>query len=159
MTRAKTATASDDPGDFVDLVMDPYSVIAIDGFTGREMRAGTPFLGSLGAERGRPGDEGVQGREANYEDNVTIFDQIAQGKADLMMTDAIETRLQANLHPELCAIHPDQPFNFSEKAVLLPKDMDLKLFVDQWLRQLKESGTFDQQLKHWLDYDWPQKAG
>ncbi|MFC0338254.1 cyclohexadienyl dehydratase [Kushneria avicenniae] len=92
----------------------------------------------------------------DYDDNVTIFDQIVQGKADLMMTDAIETRLQANLHPELCAIHPDQPFNFSEKAVLLPKDMDLKLFVDQWLRQLRESGTFDEQLKHWLDHDWPR---
>ncbi|WP_457808896.1 transporter substrate-binding domain-containing protein [Kushneria sp. EE4] len=95
----------------------------------------------------------------DHDDNVTIFDQIVQGKADLMMTDAIETRLQANLHPELCAIHPDQPFNFSEKAVLLPKDMDLKLFVDQWLRQLKESGTFDEQLQHWLDYDWPLKKG
>ena len=90
----------------------------------------------------------------DHPDNVTIFDQIVQGKADLMMTDAIETRLQANLHPELCAIHPDQPFNFSEKAVLLPRDMDLKLFVDQWLRQLRESGAFDEQLKHWLEYDW-----
>ncbi|REC93577.1 transporter substrate-binding domain-containing protein [Kushneria indalinina] len=95
----------------------------------------------------------------DYDDNVTIFDQIVQGKADLMMTDAIETRLQANLHPELCAVHPDQPFNFSEKAVLLPKDMDLKFFVDQWLRQLKESGSFDEQLQHWLDHDWPQQAG
>ncbi len=95
----------------------------------------------------------------DYPDNVTIFDQIVQGKADLMMTDAIETRLQANLHPELCAIHPDQPFNFSEKAVLLPRDMDLKLFVDQWLRQRKESGVFDEQLQHWLDHDWPLKAG
>ncbi|WP_445619895.1 transporter substrate-binding domain-containing protein [Kushneria sp. Sum13] len=94
----------------------------------------------------------------DHPDNITIFDQIVQGKADLMMTDAIETRLQANLHPELCAIHPDQPFNFSEKAVLLPRDMDLKLFVDQWLRQLRESGAFDAQLKHWLEYDWSQHS-
>lgn len=34
-----------------------------------------------------------------YADNVTIFDEIASGKADLMMTDASETRYQQKLHP------------------------------------------------------------
>jgi len=57
-----------------------------------------------------------------YPDNVTIFDQIVQGKADLMITDASETMLQHKLRPALCAIHPDHPFNYSEKAYLLPRD-------------------------------------
>lgn len=61
-----------------------------------------------------------------HQDNVTIFQQIVDGKADLMMTDAVETRLQEKLHPQLCAVHPDQPFDFSEKAVLLPRDIVLK---------------------------------
>ena len=34
-----------------------------------------------------------------YNDNVTIFDEIARGDADLMMTDASETRYQQKLHP------------------------------------------------------------
>ncbi len=70
-----------------------------------------------------------------FPDNKTIWQQVIDGKADLMITDAIETRLWQKEHPELCAIHPDQPFNFSEKAYLLPRDLVWKSFVDQWLHQ------------------------
>jgi cyclohexadienyl dehydratase len=90
-----------------------------------------------------------------HQDNVTIFQQIVDGKADLMMTDAVETRLQSKLHPELCAVHPDQPFDFSEKAALLPQDVVLKQYVDQWLHQDIASGRFSQRFQHWLDYPWP----
>jgi cyclohexadienyl dehydratase len=46
-----------------------------------------------------------------YGDNVTIFDEIAKGHADLMMTDSSETRYQQKLHPGvLCAVHPEKPF-------------------------------------------------
>ncbi|WP_426149315.1 transporter substrate-binding domain-containing protein [Pseudomonas sp. DC3000-4b1] len=89
-----------------------------------------------------------------HQDNVTIFDQIVQGKADLMMTDAVETRLQQKLHPELCAVHPDAPFDFSEKAALLPQDVALKAYVDQWLHLDMASGRFEQRMQHWLDYPW-----
>ncbi len=69
-----------------------------------------------------------------YNDNVTIFDEIAKGDADLMMTDASETRYQQKLHPGvLCAVHPDKPFDFAEKAYWLQRDVALKDFVDQWL--------------------------
>lgn len=90
-----------------------------------------------------------------YPDNVTIFEQIVQGKADLMMTDAVETRLQQRLHPQLCAVHPDQPFDFSEKAALLPRDIVLKQYVDQWLHQDIASGEFTRRFQRWLDYPWP----
>jgi cyclohexadienyl dehydratase len=89
-----------------------------------------------------------------HEDNVTIFKQIVDGKADLMITDAVETRLQERLHPELCAVHPDDPFDFSEKGAMLPQDMPLKAYVDQWLHQDMASGRFEQRLQHWLDYPW-----
>ena len=55
-------------------------------------------------------------------------------KADAMITDAIETVLQQKLRPALCAIRATDPFNFSEKAYMLPRDMVFKEFVDQWLR-------------------------
>jgi cyclohexadienyl dehydratase len=69
-----------------------------------------------------------------FPDNVTIFEQIAAGKADVMITDASETLMQQKLHPgQLCSLRPDRPFNYSEKAYLLPRDMLFKAFVDQWL--------------------------
>ena len=90
-----------------------------------------------------------------YPDNVTIFDQIVAGKADLMLTDAIETRLQQKLKPQLCALHPESPFDFSEKAYLMPRDLLWKAFVDQWLHQTVASGAFAPMLEKWLSHPWP----
>ena len=91
---------------------------------------------------------------AVFADNVAIFDRIAAGEADVMITDAIEARLQQRLHPKLCAIHPEAPFDFSEKAVLLPRDVALKAYVDQWLHQAIESGSFARADEQWLAYPW-----
>jgi cyclohexadienyl dehydratase len=77
-----------------------------------------------------------------YPDNVTIFEQIVKGDADLMMTDSSETRYQQKLHPELCSVHPDKPFDFAEKAYLLPRDVPLKAFVDEWLHIMVETGQY-----------------
>lgn len=93
-----------------------------------------------------------------YPDNITIFDQIVAGQADLMITDAIETRLQQKLKPQLCAVHPEAPFDFSEKAYLLPRDLLWKSFVDQWLHQAIDGGTFAKLLEKWLAHPWPQAA-
>jgi chorismate mutase-like protein len=91
---------------------------------------------------------------AVFADNVAIFDRIVAGEADVMITDAIEARLQQRLHPTLCAIHPDAPFDFSEKAVLLPRDVALKAYVDQWLHQAIETGAFARANEQWLAYPW-----
>jgi cyclohexadienyl dehydratase len=87
-----------------------------------------------------------------YNDNVTIFDEIAKGDADLMMTDASETRYQQKLHPGvLCAVHPDQPFDFAEKAYWLQRDEALKDFVDQWLHISMEDGSFRKIYAAWFE--------
>ncbi len=87
-----------------------------------------------------------------FPDNTKIFDEIAAGRADLMMTDASETRFQQKQHPGvLCAVHPEKPFDFAEKAYLLPRDEPLKQFVDQWLHLEIETGGFDASLKTWID--------
>lgn len=86
-----------------------------------------------------------------FPDNTRIFDEIAAGRADLMITDAIETRLQQKLHPGLCAIHPDSPFDHSELAYLLPRDIAWKLYVDQWLRQAQAAGTWARALAAWVE--------
>ncbi|WP_407174464.1 transporter substrate-binding domain-containing protein [Bradyrhizobium sp. STM 3562] len=87
-----------------------------------------------------------------YGDNVTIFDEIAKGDADLMMTDASETRYQQKLHPGvLCAIHPDKPFDFAEKAYWLQRDEALKAFVDQWLHIAMADGSFKRIYAAWFE--------
>ena len=89
-----------------------------------------------------------------YPDNVTIFGQIVSGAADLMMTDAIETRLQQRLHPQLCAVHPEAPFDKVDKAVLLPRDPALKTYVDRWLQQRLDNGDVPKRLERWLAFPW-----
>jgi len=77
-----------------------------------------------------------------FPDNTKIFDEILAGRADVMITDASETRLQQKLRPGLCAVHPDQPFTFAEKAYLLPRgDVVFKAFVDQWLNLRLHDGS------------------
>jgi len=87
-----------------------------------------------------------------YNDNVTIFDEIASGHADLMITDASETRYQQKLHAGvLCAVHPEKPFDFAEKAYWLQRDVALKAFVDQWLHIAMEDGTFKRIYAAWFE--------
>jgi cyclohexadienyl dehydratase len=87
-----------------------------------------------------------------YNDNVTIFDEIAKGNADLMMTDSSETRYQQKLHAGvLCAVHPDKPFDFAEKAYWLKPDPALKAFVDQWLHMSMEDGSFRKIYAAWFE--------
>jgi cyclohexadienyl dehydratase len=74
------------------------------------------------------------------------------GNADLMMTDASETRYQQKQHQSvLCAVHPDKPFDFSEKAYWLQRDVALKAFVDQWLHVSIEDGSFQKIYGAWFD--------
>jgi cyclohexadienyl dehydratase len=87
-----------------------------------------------------------------HNDNVTIFDEIAKGNADLMITDASETLYQQKLHQGvLCAVHPDKPFSFAEKAYWLQRDGAFKDFVDQWLHIAMEDGSFAKIYVAWFE--------
>ena len=86
-----------------------------------------------------------------YPDNTTIFNEIAEGRADVMVTDASETLYRHKLDPRLCSVHPDQPFEHSEKAFMVPRgDVVYQQFVDQWLHLLIESGDFAKVYQRWL---------
>lgn len=84
-------------------------------------------------------------------DNNTIFDQIVAGKADVMTTDASETVWVAKTHPKLCAVHPKKPFNFSQKAYLLPRgDGAWQEYVNTWLNIAKHDGTWAAATEPWF---------
>ena len=85
-----------------------------------------------------------------FPDNATIFEEIVANHADVMVTDAVETRLQQKLHPELCAIHPDQPFNHSDLAYMLPRDVLWQQYVDTWLHVGDQTGERAQAVAKWL---------
>jgi len=76
------------------------------------------------------------------EDNLSIFQKIVDGVADVMVTDAVETKIEELIHPELEAVNPDSPFNFFEMGYLLPIDHTFKAYVDQWLNLRLKDGTF-----------------
>jgi cyclohexadienyl dehydratase len=83
-------------------------------------------------------------------DNQSMFDELAIGNADVMITDATETRWQHKLHPELCSVHPEHPFNFVEKAYMMPRDIVLKQWVDTFLHMQVSTGDLDSVLNRWL---------
>jgi cyclohexadienyl dehydratase len=86
-----------------------------------------------------------------WSDNATIFDALVEGKADLMITDAVETRVQAKLHPGvLCPVHPDAPFDRSELAYWMPRDAIFAAYVNQWLNLLDLSGEHQAILARWM---------
>ncbi|TIO04642.1 MAG: transporter substrate-binding domain-containing protein [Mesorhizobium sp.] len=79
-----------------------------------------------------------------YPDNVTIFQQILDGKADIMIAESVETELQEKLHPGLCAINPDKPLQYGEMGYMLPEGaVVFKAYVDQWVHLAKATGEFD----------------
>lgn len=116
-------------------------------------KAGTRVIVNPGGTNERFARAHIKNAEIKvYDDNVTIFDEIAKGDADLMMTDASETRYQQKLHPGvLCAVHPDQSFDFAEKAYWLQRDEALKDFVNQWLHISMEDGSFKKIYANWFE--------
>lgn len=86
-----------------------------------------------------------------HRDNVTIFDELIAGRADVFVTEAAEAVAQSRIHPELCAINPEQPLQYAEMAFLLPNgDTVFKGFVDQWLHLAKAGGDYQAHAARWL---------
>jgi cyclohexadienyl dehydratase len=86
-----------------------------------------------------------------WPDNTTIFDQLVDGHADVMITDAIEADYQATQHPELVAVHPDQPYTSDRKVYLLPLRSALAGQVNRWLNRVLSDGTFNRLYSEWMD--------
>ncbi|MFZ3454036.1 transporter substrate-binding domain-containing protein [Arthrobacter sp. 7Tela_A1] len=111
------------------------------------VRSITPIGGTneIFADENYPNGEIIR-----FEDNNTIFDEIVAGRADVMTTDAAEVKWVDNEYPELCAVDPDNPFNFSQKAYLLPLgDTVFQEYVNQWLNLAENDGTYDAAKEPW----------
>jgi cyclohexadienyl dehydratase len=84
-----------------------------------------------------------------YPDNRTIFTALAEGRGDVMFTDAIEVRLQSRRDPRLVGTLAE-PLTRAGKAVLLPREADWRTAVDAWLGPLVASGAVAERLERAL---------
>lgn len=85
----------------------------------------------------------TQARIILFEDNTAIFDEIAEGRADVMITDAIEVAYRAARNPALCAAMKGKTLTVAEKAFLMPQDKALRTYVDFWLSQANSGGALE----------------
>jgi len=78
-----------------------------------------------------------------HPDNRTIFDDIAAGHADVMVTDGAEVDYQARRHPGvLCPAAVTHAFDYFEKAFWMTRDPPLKDAVDAVLKKSLEAGDW-----------------
>jgi cyclohexadienyl dehydratase len=86
-----------------------------------------------------------------HENNIGIFKEVAEGRADVFVTEAAEAKVQSKLNPTLCPVNPDKPLQYAEMGYLLPSgDMRFKLFVDQWLHLSQASGEYARLANQWV---------
>lgn len=77
------------------------------------------------------------------DNNLNIFQKLVDGEADVMVTDAVETLIQEQIHEELEAVNPNQPFNSFDFGYMIEKDTVFKNVIDNWLiSQQKDSIVF-----------------
>ena len=82
-----------------------------------------------------------QAKKVLHRDNRTIFNEIINGNADLMITDEIEVQLQSARHEQLCPTMPNKLLTYQEKGYLMPQDHQLKEYVNLWLATRLRDGT------------------
>ena len=81
-----------------------------------------------------------------HADNRTVFKEIADGRADVMFTDAIEVARVTRDDSRLCSALPGVTLTYQEKGFLMPRDASSAWprFVDLWLDQVQGDGTLAQ---------------
>ena len=106
-----------------------------------------------------PGGSNERFAKANFKnatvtihpDNLTIFDEVLKGNADVFVTESAETIVTQRQKPGLCAVNPDKPLQYGEMAYMLPRgDVVTKDYIDQWLHLTKATGEYQRIVGRWL---------
>jgi cyclohexadienyl dehydratase len=87
-------------------------------------------------------------RLVEHADNRSVFDEIAAGHADVMVTDGAEVDYQARRHPGvLCPAPVTDSFDHVDKAFWITRDPALKAAVDAWLDASLAAGQYARALE------------
>ncbi len=87
-----------------------------------------------------------------FSDNKLIFEEIINNRADIMITDSVEVAFQAKKHRgKLCATMK-VPLTIEEIAILLPRDIIWKEYIETWLYLLEKSGMKEKIFQQYIDY-------
>ncbi len=88
-------------------------------------------------------------------ENLTIFQQVIDGKADVFVTEAAEAIVKSHEHKGvLCGVNPDKPLKPAQNGWLVPNnDFRFKAYVDQFFFLAKQSGELDRIINKWLPRD------
>jgi cyclohexadienyl dehydratase len=88
-------------------------------------------------------------------DNRTIFDDVAAGRADVMVTDGAEVDYQVRRHAGiLCAANVPDSFNHFNKAYWMTHDPALKASVDAALKKTLDAGDYQRALDAAAGKSW-----
>jgi chorismate mutase-like protein len=90
---------------------------------------------------------------AVHADNRTVFDEILAGRADVMVTDSVEARMQQHLRLGLCAVPVRERWARADKAVLVAESAALKQRIDAFLRHRDVLPTHARALAQWERFD------
>ncbi|MGY2005492.1 transporter substrate-binding domain-containing protein [Nocardia gipuzkoensis] len=86
-----------------------------------------------------------------WPDNLTIFGEIEQGRADVFVTDSVEGRYRVRQHPDLQVLHPEAPFDSFGKVLLVRKDDPvLATALDAYLATQLATGAVDRLFDQWI---------
>jgi chorismate mutase-like protein len=86
-----------------------------------------------------------------YRDNLGVFDEIRAGRADVMVTDAVEAALQQRSGRGLCAVRVSGHWAQAGKALMLPQDPALRSAINTQLRAMGGERAYARRLQPWLD--------
>jgi chorismate mutase-like protein len=89
-----------------------------------------------------------------HADNRTVFEEIRSGRADVMVTDSVEGRLQQRAALGLCVAAVKAEWSPAQKAVLIAAGSVTKLQVDAVLDDLGGSRAYRRGLRQWEAFDW-----
>jgi cyclohexadienyl dehydratase len=81
-----------------------------------------------------------------FPDNRSIFEEIAGGHADVMVTDGAEVDYQSRRHPGVLCPAATPPFDHFDKAYWMTRDAALKAAVDAVLKQKLDAGDYQKAL-------------
>lgn len=86
------------------------------------------------------------------EDNLTVFEKIVAGEADVMVTDGTEAILHELILTELDAVNPETPFNYFQMGYVMNRDHTFKAYVDQWVNLQINTGHYQEVFDNQVSY-------